>query len=76
MAVDIVVFWTVLLFIDKYVYWFSGTYAGDGGLPADCDTCWWKYLYASMVLFVCLLVCLVGGGMFAKTLTVILAVSM
>lgn len=46
----------------------------ENGLPVKGD--WWKYLYATVVLCICLLVCLVGGSMFAKTLTVILGVSL
>ncbi|XP_053379512.1 solute carrier family 12 member 9-like isoform X2 [Mercenaria mercenaria] len=47
--------------------------AEHDGLPVKGD--WWKYLYATVVLFICLLVCLVGGSMFAKTLTVILGIT-
>lgn len=47
--------------------------SGDAGLPVAGQ--WWKYLYATVVLFLCLLVCMVGGSMFAKTLTVILGIT-
>ncbi|WAR14000.1 S12A9-like protein [Mya arenaria] len=51
----------------------GGTYvSATTGLPTDADGAWWKYLYASVVLLICLLVCMVGGSLFAKTLTVIL----
>lgn len=46
----------------------------DEGLPIGAHT-WWSYLYASCVLFVCLIVCLVGGAMFAKTSAAILLVT-
>lgn len=42
------------------------------GLPDDSS--WWKYLYCSVVLFLCLGVCLIGGAMFARTLAIILLV--
>lgn len=38
------------------------------------DSDWWKYLYASVSLFVCLLICIVGGEMFARTSALILLV--
>lgn len=46
---------------------------GDAGLPVDTN--WWKYLYATIVLLLCLVVCMIGGSMFAKTLAVILAIT-
>ena len=45
----------------------------ETGLPQGAGT-WWNYLYASCVLLVCLIVCLVGGAMFAKTSAAILLV--
>ncbi|XP_052821226.1 solute carrier family 12 member 9-like isoform X2 [Mya arenaria] len=54
----------------------GGTYvSATTGLPTDADGAWWKYLYASVVLLICLLVCMVGGSLFAKTLTVILLIT-
>ncbi|KAL4221557.1 hypothetical protein ACF0H5_019814 [Mactra antiquata] len=53
----------------------GGYFVSDGlGLPVKGS--WWKYLYATIVLAVCLFVCMVGGSMFAKTLTVILGLTM
>ncbi|XP_076452159.1 solute carrier family 12 member 9-like isoform X2 [Babylonia areolata] len=43
-----------------------------GGLPADSQ--WWKYLYSSVVLFFCLVICIIGGAMFARTSAFILLV--
>uniref|UniRef100_A0A0B7B898 Solute carrier family 12 member 9 n=1 Tax=Arion vulgaris TaxID=1028688 RepID=A0A0B7B898_9EUPU len=49
----------------------GGSFTSDTtGLPVDSD--WWKYLYASTSLFICLLICIVGGAMFAKTSAFIL----
>ena len=45
---------------------------GAASLPL---TDWYKYLYCSVVLFGCLIICLIGGSMFAKTLIVIFSVS-
>lgn len=50
----------------------GGYYVTTGGLP---DGQWWRYLYSTVVLFLCLLVCMIGGSMFAKTLTVILGIT-
>ncbi|XP_041377713.1 solute carrier family 12 member 9-like isoform X2 [Gigantopelta aegis] len=44
----------------------------DGGLPDG--TQWWKYLYSSIVLFICLVVCIIGGAMFARTSAFILLI--
>lgn len=52
----------------------SSIMADGNGLPVGEHT-WWNYLYASCVLFVCLIVCLVGGSMFAKTSAAILFVT-
>ncbi|XP_022111158.1 solute carrier family 12 member 9-like isoform X2 [Acanthaster planci] len=35
-----------------------------GGIPIDG---WWSFLYSSIVLLFCLVVCLIGAGMFART---------
>ncbi|CAG5130954.1 unnamed protein product, partial [Candidula unifasciata] len=49
----------------------GGSFTSESsGLPVDSD--WWKYLYASVSLFVCLLICIVGGEMFARTSALIL----
>ena len=45
----------------------------DGAIPGG--TRWWTYLYATMVLALCLVVCLIGGAMFARTSIFILCVS-
>lgn len=45
---------------------------GAASLPLND---WYKYLYSSVVLFFCLIICLIGGSMFAKTLIVIFSVS-
>ncbi|BFZ23131.1 hypothetical protein BsWGS_26170 [Bradybaena similaris] len=51
----------------------GGSFTSEtSGLPVDSD--WWKYLYASVSLFVCLLICIVGGEMFARTSALILLV--
>ncbi|ESO84407.1 hypothetical protein LOTGIDRAFT_207292 [Lottia gigantea] len=51
----------------------GGTFVADGqGLPDGSS--WWKYLYSSVVLFVCLLVCIIGGAMFARTSAIILLI--
>ncbi|KAK6176290.1 hypothetical protein SNE40_014598 [Patella caerulea] len=51
----------------------GGTYVSDGGgLPDGSD--WWKYLYATVVLFFCLIVCIIGGAMFARTSAFILLI--
>ena len=65
----------VLLYIYlDFVCFISGSaVSGDAGLPVGAHT-WWSYLYASGVLLVCLVVCLVGGAMFAKTSAAILLV--
>ena len=44
-----------------------------GGLPSESQ--WWKYLYSTVVLFFCLIICVIGGGMFARTSALILLVS-
>ena len=44
-----------------------------GGLPAESQ--WWKYLYSSVVLLFCLVICIIGGAMFARTSAFILLVS-
>lgn len=42
---------------------------GPGGNLADSlpATQWWTFLYGSVVLFVCLIICMVGASAFAKT---------
>lgn len=45
----------------------------DAFLKGDHDF-WYKYLYCSIVLFVCLGICIVGGAVFAKTSLVIFLV--
>ena len=49
------------------------------GLIADNaisgGTRWWTYLYATLVLALCLIICLIGGAMFARTSIFILCVS-
>ncbi|OWF41053.1 Solute carrier family 12 member 9 [Mizuhopecten yessoensis] len=47
----------------------DGTLLPDGqsGLPTQPNEQWWKYLYATIILFLCLIVCIIGGSMFAKT---------
>ncbi|XP_033097736.1 solute carrier family 12 member 9-like isoform X1 [Anneissia japonica] len=35
-----------------------------GGMPS---TRWWNFLYATIILFFCLIVCLIGATMFART---------
>lgn len=54
---------------------FVGSFTGnDHGLPNDTD--WWKYLYSTVSLFICLIICLIGGAMFARTSAAILLVSL
>ncbi|BFZ23780.1 hypothetical protein BsWGS_26819 [Bradybaena similaris] len=51
----------------------GGSFMSDGeGLPVTSE--WWRYLYATISLFICLLICIVGGGLFAKTSAFILLV--
>ncbi|XP_052821227.1 solute carrier family 12 member 9-like [Mya arenaria] len=53
----------------------GGTYvSATSGLPTDTDG-WWKYLYTTVVMLIMLLVCMVSGSMFAKTLSVILLIT-
>lgn len=49
-----------------------GTLA-NGALPAEGQA--WHYLYATIITVFCLIVCLIGGSMFAKTSLFILMVS-
>jgi len=35
---------------------------------------WWNFAYGSALLFICLVVCLIGAGMFAKTSFIIFLV--
>ncbi|XP_062582935.1 solute carrier family 12 member 9-like isoform X1 [Saccostrea cucullata] len=44
----------------------GGTMVDQPFLKGDHDF-WYKYLYCTIVLFVCLGICIVGGAMFAKT---------
>lgn len=44
----------------------GGTMVKHAFLKGDHDF-WYKYLYCSIVLFVCLGICIVGGAVFAKT---------
>ncbi|KAH3827280.1 hypothetical protein DPMN_129211 [Dreissena polymorpha] len=53
----------------------GGSVTTGTGLPAECSGCYWKYLYASVVLLLCLLVCIVGGSLFGKTLVVIVLIT-
>ncbi|XP_005097586.1 solute carrier family 12 member 9 [Aplysia californica] len=47
--------------------------SGDSsGLPVNNE--WWRYLYATVSLFICLLICIVGGAMFARTSAIILLI--
>ncbi|KAH9499367.1 hypothetical protein Btru_003903 [Bulinus truncatus] len=51
----------------------GGSFMSDGhGLPNDSD--WWKYLYSTISLFICLIICLIGGAMFARTSAIILII--
>ncbi|CAG5136766.1 unnamed protein product, partial [Candidula unifasciata] len=51
----------------------GGSFMSDGeGLPVTSE--WWRYLYSTVSLFICLLICIVGGGLFAKTSALILLV--
>ncbi|XP_055863932.1 solute carrier family 12 member 9-like isoform X2 [Biomphalaria glabrata] len=51
----------------------GGSFTGnDHGLPNDTD--WWKYLYSTVSLFICLIICLIGGAMFARTSAAILLI--
>lgn len=45
---------------------------GNSGLPSD--TQWWRYLYATFTLAFCLLICIIGGAMFARTSALILLI--
>ena len=47
----------------------------EDGIGIPVDSRWWTYLYATLVLAICLIVCLIGGAMFARTSIVILCVS-
>ncbi|XP_076472572.1 LOW QUALITY PROTEIN: solute carrier family 12 member 9-like [Babylonia areolata] len=50
----------------------GGSFMEDGeGLPVSK---WWTYLYASVVLFFCFIICIIGGAMFARTSALILLV--
>ncbi|XP_059160463.1 solute carrier family 12 member 9-like isoform X2 [Physella acuta] len=49
----------------------GGTSTPNSGLPISE---WWKYLYSTVSLFVCLLICIVGGAMFARTSAAILII--
>lgn len=50
----------------------GGTFVGDGdGLPLGE---WWTYLYSSVVLFFCFIICIIGGAMFARTSALILLI--
>ncbi|KAL8581793.1 hypothetical protein ACOMHN_010167 [Nucella lapillus] len=50
----------------------GGTFVGDdGGLPLSD---WWTYLYSSIVLFFCFIICIIGGAMFARTSALILLI--
>ena len=40
------------------------------------DKHWWRFLYGSVILLICLVVCLVGAGIYAKTTFVIFLVVM
>ncbi|GFN85558.1 solute carrier family 12 member 9 [Plakobranchus ocellatus] len=44
----------------------------DEGLSTNSD--WWQYAYCTIALFVCGLICIVGGAMFARTSAIILLV--
>ncbi|KAK7490911.1 hypothetical protein BaRGS_00017783 [Batillaria attramentaria] len=51
----------------------SGSFIKDGGgLPED--TQWWRYLYSTISLAFCLLICIIGGAMFARTSALILLI--
>ncbi|CAL1541024.1 unnamed protein product [Lymnaea stagnalis] len=51
----------------------GGSFVSPGnGLPDDTD--WWKYLYSTISLFICLIICLIGGAMFARTSAMILLI--
>ncbi|XP_046326120.1 solute carrier family 12 member 9-like isoform X1 [Haliotis rufescens] len=52
----------------------GGSLIGDDSSGLPDDNAWWKYLYATIVSIVCLLVCLVGGAMFARTSAFILLI--
>ena len=52
---------------------FSGILIGDHvGLPSGYR--WFTYLYASIILFICFVICLIGATMFARTSIFILCV--
>ncbi|RUS76310.1 hypothetical protein EGW08_015934 [Elysia chlorotica] len=46
--------------------------SGDAGLSTNSD--WWQYAYCTVALFICGLICIVGGAMFARTSAIILLV--
>ncbi|GFR62416.1 solute carrier family 12 member 9 [Elysia marginata] len=51
----------------------GGTFmSGDSGLSTNSD--WWQYAYCTVALFICGLICIVGGAMFARTSAIILLV--
>jgi len=55
------------------------SYFGSGGLLIEDvlpDKHWWRFLYGSVILLICLVVCLVGAGIYAKTTFVIFLVVM
>ena len=55
--------------------WRARIFPGDSIEVGSGSTArWWTYLYATAVLAFCLIVCLIGGAMFARTSVFILAV--
>ena len=62
--------WLCLFIILTIWYFHVGSMASS--IPSN--KYWWPYLYCSVVLGFCLLVCLVGGAMFARTSVFILLV--
>ncbi|XP_064598859.1 solute carrier family 12 member 9-like isoform X1 [Liolophura sinensis] len=63
------------LYISGFVEGVMENFGPSGEAPfLPGGTRWWDYLYASIIGLVCLIVCVIGGAMFARTLVFILLV--